>query len=87
MPRVQVYLPDELHRQLKERKIKASELFQAAVQAEVERLEKLEALDAYLADLIAEVGEPSAADEAYARTLVDRTFGRDAGDEHMREAS
>jgi post-segregation antitoxin (ccd killing protein) len=77
MPRVQVYLPDDLHQQMKARKIKASELFQAAVRAEVERLEKLELLDRYVAELIAQVGEPTAADEAYAQRLVEGLRGRD----------
>jgi hypothetical protein len=70
MPRVQVYLPDDLHRELKARKIKASELFQAAVQAEVERQEKLAELDKYIEELIAEVGEPSLADLAAAEKLL-----------------
>ncbi len=77
MPRVQVYLPDDLHKQMKARKIKASELFQAAVRAEVERLEKLALLDEYIAELIARVGEPSAADEAYAKRIADGIHGRD----------
>ncbi len=83
MPRVQVYLPDDLHGDMKALKIKASELFQAAVRAEVERLEKLAGLDEYIEELIAEVGEPSADDEVYAQTLADRILGRDV----MREAS
>jgi post-segregation antitoxin (ccd killing protein) len=81
-----VYLPDDLHRQMKARKIKASELFQGAVQAEVERLGKLDALDEYIAELIAEVGEPTAADDAFAVTLADRILGRDAMPEASRAA-
>jgi post-segregation antitoxin (ccd killing protein) len=51
MPRLQVYLPDELYEQLKQRSLPASELLQAAVRAEIRRLDLLAATDARLADL------------------------------------
>jgi len=56
MPRLQVYLPDDLFRQVKDRGLPASELLQIAVRAEVERAEALEALDEYIAELEAELG-------------------------------
>jgi post-segregation antitoxin (ccd killing protein) len=56
---MQVYLPDELYRVVKERKLPASELLQDAVRAEVRRQELLEETDRYLAELIEAVGEPS----------------------------
>ena len=59
MPRVQVYLPDELYDELKRRGLPASELLQIAVRAEVERQNALTETEAYLAELEAEVGEPS----------------------------
>lgn len=59
MPRMQVYLPDELYRVVKERELPASELLQDAVRAEVRRQELLEETDRYLAELIEAVGEPS----------------------------
>jgi post-segregation antitoxin (ccd killing protein) len=59
MPRMQVYLPDDLYQQVKARHIPASELLQEAVRAEVRRQELLEAADEYIAELLAEVGEPS----------------------------
>lgn len=80
MPRMQVYLPDELYRAVKDRGLPASELLQGAVRDELRRRRLLEATDEYLDELIAEVGEPS--DEAVAeadaivralsRTPVDR---------------
>lgn len=48
MPRLQVYLPDDLHAELKRRQLPASELLQAAVRAEIHRLDLLAATDAYL---------------------------------------
>jgi post-segregation antitoxin (ccd killing protein) len=75
MPRIQVYLPDELYEQVKQRSLPASELLQEAVRAELRRQELLEQTDAYLADLIEEVGEPSqrqlARAEAIARRIRD----------------
>jgi post-segregation antitoxin (ccd killing protein) len=72
MPRMQVYLPDDLYEQLKARGLPASELLQEAVRAELRRRELLERTDAYLADLIAEVGEPTAREIARAEALADR---------------
>ncbi len=48
MPRLQVYLPDDLHAELKRRQLPASELLQAAVRAEMHRLDLLAATDVYL---------------------------------------
>jgi post-segregation antitoxin (ccd killing protein) len=56
---MQVYLPDELYRVVKEREMPASELLQAAVRAELRRQQLLEETDRYLAELLEEVGEPS----------------------------
>jgi post-segregation antitoxin (ccd killing protein) len=70
MPSLQVHLPEDLYREVKARQIKASELFQQAVRAEVQRQELLERADRYLAELVAEVGEPSAEDEAWAEQLL-----------------
>jgi len=55
---MQVYLPEDLYRVIKERKLPASELLQDAVRAEVRRRGLLAETDLYLADLVAEVGEP-----------------------------
>lgn len=72
MPRVQVYLPDDLYRELKARQLPASELLQNAVRAELARQDALDEADAYLAELAAEVGEPGARDRARADELVAR---------------
>ena len=70
MPRLQVYLPDELYASLKARDLPASELLQVAVRAELERRDALEATDTYIAELRAEVGEPSKRDRARADAVV-----------------
>ena len=58
MARVQVYLPDDLHEQLKQRGLPASELLQIALRAELERQDALDETERYLDELIAETGEP-----------------------------
>jgi post-segregation antitoxin (ccd killing protein) len=72
MPRLQVYLPEDLYRQVKERRLPASELLQGAVRAELRRLELLAETERYLAELVDEVGEPSAVAVARAETLSKR---------------
>jgi post-segregation antitoxin (ccd killing protein) len=75
---MQVYLPDDLYREVKELGLPASELLQEAVRVEVRRRQILAATDDYLAELTAEVGQPSAEDQAWAKDLVDRIV-RQAG--------
>lgn len=72
MPRLQVYLPDDLYRAVKERQLPASELLQGAVRAELRRQELLVETDRYLSELVTEVGEPSAASVARAERLAKR---------------
>jgi post-segregation antitoxin (ccd killing protein) len=72
MPRMQVYLPDDLYVEVKERHLPASELLQQAVRAELRRQALLEETDRYLEELVAEVGEPTARDLAAAEGLVAR---------------
>jgi len=80
MPRVQVYLPEDLHEQLKQRDLPASELLQVALRAELERQDALAETDRYLEELAAEVGEPSqrqqATADAIARRIRDRSLDR-----------
>jgi post-segregation antitoxin (ccd killing protein) len=78
MPRLQVYLPDELYRVVKDRQPPASELLQGAVRAELRRLDVLEETDRYLSELVDEVGEPSAASLARAERLAQRVRGTSA---------
>lgn len=69
---MQVYLPDELYAAVKNRELSPSELLQDAVRAELRRQELLEETDRYLAELIDDVGEPSAAAIAKANKLARR---------------
>ncbi len=80
MPRLQVYLPDDLHEELKQRGLPASELLQIALRAELERQDALDETARYLDGLIAEVGEPSERQrmqaDAIARRVRDRVLDR-----------
>lgn len=70
MPRLQVYLPDDLHAKVKSLGLPASELLQKAVKAELRRRELEEETDRYLEELVAKVGEPTPAQQAQARAFV-----------------
>lgn len=72
MPTLQVDLPDDLYRAVKKLGLPASELLQEALRREMRRRQLLVATDEYLAELIAEVGEPSAEEAAAAEALVRR---------------
>ena len=73
---MQLYLPDDLYELVKSRGLPASELLQKAVRAELHRLDLLEENARYLAQLEEEVGEPSPAEQARARALVERLTKR-----------
>jgi hypothetical protein len=74
MPRVSIWLPDELHRAAKELRLPLSELAQGAVRAEVERHRKAALLGEYLHELDAELGpateEQSAEADRWAAKLT-----------------
>ncbi len=72
MPRMQVYLPDDLYEQVKARRLPASELLQDAIRAEVRRQDLLSETDTYLSDLLAEVGQPSPQERARAEAIARR---------------
>lgn len=76
MLRMQVYLPDDLNKLVKARRLAASELLQNAVRAELRRLDLLAETDRYVSDLIAQVGEPSARDRATAQATAARLARR-----------
>ena len=78
MPRMQVYLPDELYKAVKERRLPASELLQEAVEAELRRQRLNEEAESYVAELVAEVGEPSARERARAAAIARRIRDRAA---------
>ena len=72
MPRMQVYLPDDLYASVKKHRLPASELLQKAVRAELRRRELLAESDRYLANLVSQVGRPSAKEHAKARLVAAR---------------
>jgi hypothetical protein len=75
---MQIYLPDDLYKLVKARGLPASELLQKAVRAELRRLELLSATDRYVADLVAEVGPPPAAQRTRAAAVARRLARRPA---------
>lgn len=75
---MQVYLPDGLFEQVKARGLPASELLQKAVRAELRRLDLLTETDRYVADLVAEVGSPTAPQRAHATAVAQRLARRPA---------
>ncbi len=76
MPRMQVYLPDDLYDLIKKRRLPASELLQKAVRAEVRRLDLLAKSDRYVADLVSQVGRPNAAERSRASAVAGRIARR-----------
>jgi hypothetical protein len=70
MPRMQIYLPDDLYDEVKARKLPASELLQNAVRAELRRLKLIDEAEQYLKEMIDEFGEPDPADIAWAEDFV-----------------
>ena len=76
---MQVYLPDDLYREVKARDLPASELLQAAVRAEVSRLDLLARTERHLAELAAEVGEPTSAERERADVVGRRLTRRPGG--------
>jgi post-segregation antitoxin (ccd killing protein) len=79
MPRLQVYLPDDLHEELKRRGLPASELLQLALRAELERQDALDETATYLEELAAEVGEPTARQSTNAGAIARRIRERGLG--------
>jgi len=67
---MQVYLPEDLFREVKGRGLPASELLQRAVRLELRRQNLLREADRYVAELIKEAGRPAAADRARARRVL-----------------
>lgn len=67
---MQVYLPEPLYTRVKARDLPVSELLQRALEAELRRLDLLAETDRYVQELVAEVGEPSAAAQARAEAFV-----------------
>lgn len=76
MARMQVYLPDDLFEQVKARGLPVSKLLQNAVRAELRRLDLLTETDRYVADLVAEVGPPTAAQRTRSAAIARRVARR-----------
>ena len=76
MPRMQVYLPTDLYEMVKEGRLPASELLQAAVRSEVRRRKLQSASRHYTAELAAEVGHPTARERARAVAMAQRIAAR-----------
>ena len=70
MPRMQVYLPDDLYRAVKDRGLPASDLLRRAVQAELRRQTLLAETTRYVDELVAEVGAPDQAAVAKAEAVA-----------------
>lgn len=75
MARVNITVPDDLHRRAREAGLSVSQVAAHALAAELDRLDKIAGLDAYLAELDAELGPISAAERADARAWADRVVG------------
>ncbi len=67
---MQVYLPDDLYRAVKDRGLPASDLLRRAVQAELRRQTLLEETARYVDELVAEVGPPDRAAVAKAEAAA-----------------
>lgn len=79
MPRMQVYLPEELYKAVKERHLPASELLQEAVRAELRREQLRRETDRYVEELASEVGQPSAGAVERAERLASGIAARRRG--------
>lgn len=77
MARVNITMPDELHAQAKRAGLNISQVTQQAVAAELARQAKVAELDAYLAELDAEMGPISDRERAEAKAWADKTLGPD----------
>jgi post-segregation antitoxin (ccd killing protein) len=75
MPRLQVYLPDDLYARVKGEALPASELLQAAVRAELRRRDLLAAMDDYLEELATEVKPPTMAERTRAEAIAREIAG------------
>lgn len=75
MRRVNISLPDELYRRAKEEGINISQLTQQALADDLDRRDKIAAVDQYLADLEAEEGPMDPQKLAETMAWADRVFG------------
>ena len=71
-----MYLPEDLYAELKAEGLPASELLQQAVRVELKRRRLVREGEKYLTELLDEVGNPDAADAAWAQDLAKRLARR-----------
>jgi post-segregation antitoxin (ccd killing protein) len=84
MARVNITIPDDLYRRAKTAGLNISLLARRAVADELDRLDKIASLEAYLADLDAELGPVTDAERADAHAWAERVYGPRPG--HQRSA-
>ena len=77
MARVNITVPDDLREQAKRAGLNVSELARSAIAAELVRLAKIAELDAYLAELEAELGPVSSDERAAADAWLDKIVRSD----------
>ena len=77
MARVNITVPDDLYAQARSAGLNISQLAQQAVAAELMRRAKVAELDAYLAELNAELGPTTDTERAEAETWADRVLRPD----------
>ncbi len=75
MARVNITIPDDLYRRAKAARLNVSLLARQAVTDELDRLGKIAQLEAYLADLEAELGPATDAERADAQAWADEVYG------------
>ena len=76
MARVNITMPDDLYRRAREAGLNVSQLAQRAAAEELDRLAKIAELDAYLAQLEAELGPTTDVERTEARAWADGVLDR-----------
>ncbi|HEX6338168.1 MAG TPA: type II toxin-antitoxin system CcdA family antitoxin [Jiangellaceae bacterium] len=77
MARVNISLPDEIHRRAKDAGLNISQLTRKAILQELSDREKIAAAYEYLDELEAELGPMTAEERAEARAWADDIYGAD----------
>jgi post-segregation antitoxin (ccd killing protein) len=75
MARVNITVPDDLYDQAKRAGLNVSQVAQHAIGSELARLAKIAELDAYLAELDAELGPITETERADAAAWADKALG------------
>ena len=78
MPRMQIYLPDELYDAVKEGGLPASELLQQAVRTELHRRELVARSEQYTAEMAKRIGRPTSRQRMKAVAVAQRIAARRA---------